>query len=128
MGTYISEAQNEITPIREIPNPSEKRLVKRLQLEYAYDHANPRMRADILLHKVVEHYRFNDMLQMAYYYGLDMLKIKVSEVYGDDQPRRVKQLLRNIESGFNEARLECWNDHIWELSLFILQINDKAKR
>ena len=89
MGTYISEVQTKITPIREIPNPAEKRLVKRLGLEYAYDHANPSMGTDILIYKVIQRYRFNDMLQVAYYYGLDMLKLKIHEVYGEDQPRRV---------------------------------------
>lgn len=103
MGTYTNGVHNEITPIREIPNPAEKRLVKRLGLEYAYDHANPSMCADILLFKVIERYRFNDILQVAYYFGIDVIKQKALEVYRDEQPRRLSQILRNIENGFQEA-------------------------
>ncbi|WP_415912182.1 hypothetical protein [Neptuniibacter sp. QD37_11] len=106
MGKFINGTHREVLPLREIPHPSEKRLVKRLELEFAYDHANPSMRAETLLYKVVERYRFNDMLQIAFYYGLDQLKETVVDVFGDDQPRRVKQILRNIESGFKEAQLE----------------------
>ncbi len=105
MGTYISGVHNEITPIREIPNPAEKRLVKRLELEYAYDHANPSMSADILLFKVLERYRFNDLLQVAFYFGLDVIKQKASEFYGDELPRRLSQILRNIENGFQKAEI-----------------------
>jgi hypothetical protein len=74
MGIINHGVQREVTPLREIPNTTEKRLVKRLELEYAYDHANPSMSADIIIYKVVERYRFNDMLQIAFYFGLDELK------------------------------------------------------
>ncbi|EAR62040.1 hypothetical protein [Neptuniibacter caesariensis] len=105
MGKFITGTHREVIPIREIPHPSEKRLVKRLELEYAYDHANPSMSADILLFKVVERYRFNDLLQVAFYFGLDAIKQKASEFYGDELPRRLSQILRNIENGFKEADL-----------------------
>ncbi|WP_415884732.1 hypothetical protein ACMXYO_08665 [Neptuniibacter sp. QD37_6] len=101
MGKFINGTHRELLPLREIPQPSEKRLVKRLELEYAYDHANPSMEADVLMRKVVKRYRFNDMLQLAYYFGLESLKQVAYEVYGEDQPRRLKQVLRNIETGFN---------------------------
>jgi len=110
MGQYIDNSQythrNSYTPIREIPNPSEPRLRKRLELEYAYDHANPSMSEDILIRKVLTRYRFNDMLQIAVYYGVDQLKEAAWDVFGDQQPRRVAQIIRNIEKGLNEALLE----------------------
>ena len=111
MGFFNNGTRSVAIPLKEIPNPSEKRLVRRLKLEYAYDHANPSMGADILIYKVVEHYRFNDMLQLAHYFGVDVLKQKAREVYGDDQPRRLRQIIRNIELGFQEARAEQARGH-----------------
>ncbi|WP_292950262.1 MULTISPECIES: hypothetical protein [unclassified Neptuniibacter] len=90
MGHLLVKLTAKSLQLRAIPNPSVKRLVKCLELEYTYDHSNPSMSVDILLYKVVERYRFNDMLQMAYYFELDLLKQKAYEVYGEGHPRRVK--------------------------------------
>ena len=110
MGRYIDNSQyanrNSYTSIREIPTPSKPRLRKRLGIEYAYDHANPSMYEDILIRKVLTRYRFNDMQQIAIYYGVDQLKAAALDVFGNQQPRRVVQIIRNIEKGLDEALLE----------------------
>lgn len=98
---HPSFSRSPLTPVRHIPAPSEPRLTVRLGLEYPYDFANPSMDAERLILQVVRQYRFNDMLKIAYYFGVDVLKEGAYIAFGHDQPKRLKQVIRNIELGAN---------------------------
>lgn len=101
-----STGMKEIVLIRPLPGDSTKRLSKRLKLEVAYDSSNSQMPLNILVMKAVENYRFNDLLTLSVYVGVQNIRQIANEYYDHILPRRLVQILRNIEHGLNQADKE----------------------
>ncbi len=89
-------------PLRTIPGDSSQRLSARLNLQFPYDWSNSQMSEVLLIDKIVEKYRFNDLMIISFYFGLPRVRECAKRLFGDELPGRLLDMLNNIESGFND--------------------------
>jgi len=92
-------------PIHAIPGNETERLSQRLGLKFPYDWSNSRMKSGVLIDKVLEKSRFDDVLCISFYYGLPRIKQAAQRLHQGELPDRLACILNNIEIGFSDHKV-----------------------
>jgi len=79
-------------------------LSKQLQLEFPYDWSNPQMEESTFIRLVLEKTRFNDMLRVTHYFGIERVESEAEKLAGTPQASIIKKLLGRIRTGIQRAR------------------------
>ena len=83
-----------------LPGDMSQRLSQRLDLQFPYDWSNSKMSEDVLINKVLEKSRFEDVMRVAYYYGFLRINQTANQLYNGAVSVRLSSILKNIEVGF----------------------------
>lgn len=74
-----------------------------LGLEYPYDWSNGGMADSHLIHLVVCRGRFNDLLRIAQYFGLQQIIDVAEKIPSEERPPRLDDIIANIKAGMSHA-------------------------
>ena len=79
------------------------RKSKDLGLSAPYDWSNSKIDDDVLILKVLEAHRFEDVLRVCAYYGLAKVKLIADGISNSYVSLILRRMLANIERGFENA-------------------------
>ncbi len=81
-----------------------KRLSQRLNLEFPYEWSNPDLDESTFIHLVLEKTRFNDILRIAHYFGIERIESESRYFVAAPQERVINKLLARIRTGIERAQ------------------------
>jgi len=76
-----------------------KPLSEKLGLEFPYDWSNPNMSESTLIALVLEKTRFNDILKIAFNFGLERIIEESRKISDNSKAEIINKYLRRIEKG-----------------------------
>ncbi|NOY66299.1 MAG: hypothetical protein GXP13_02670 [Gammaproteobacteria bacterium] len=82
-----------------------ERLSKRLNLEFPYDWSNPEMNESTLISLVLEKARFNDILSIAHYFGIERIAAEANNFADTPQSILINKYLGRIKKGIALAAI-----------------------
>lgn len=80
-----------------------KRKSEHLGLSQPYDWSNPDISDDVLISKVLERYRFEDVARVALHYGIARCSRQVDAIQDPYRVLVLKRMMANIERGLADA-------------------------
>lgn len=84
---------------RQVRSATAEPLSKKLNLEFPYDWSNPGISESTLIFLVLEKTRFNDILAIAHYFGIERITIEARNFAEAPQSELINKYLRRIQQG-----------------------------
>ncbi len=86
---------------RQVRVVNSERLSQKLNLEFPYDWSNPDISESTLIFLVLEKARFNDILAITYYFGLERITLEAKNLVDAPQSKLIDKYLRRIQQGIS---------------------------
>jgi len=95
-----------------VKQSNEQRKSMKIGLSGAYDWSNPQIKDHVLIRKVLEKPKFEDIVRLCHYYGVSRVKrVFWQNAFEPMTNATVARMLKNISKGFNNPHVEKGNLH-----------------
>ena len=92
-----------VVPRQKTRSINAKRLSKQLELEFPYDWSNPDISESTLIFLVLEKARFNDVLRITHYFGIERISTEAMKFSDTAHSDLITKYLRRIKKGIELA-------------------------